>query len=97
MPSVITANRLQDGVVVYLAAGIVWKTDLAEALVAHSETELARLEADAGKAAAGQIIVGAYAMDVELRDGKPAPKSVREKIRAAHRQTFPDLTEIGLH
>lgn len=95
MPSVMTANRLADGVTVYLATGDAWLPELAEARIADDESGLAALEAAAAKATADQLIVGAYAMDVDVSSGKPAAKSVREKIRAAHRQTFPDITEIG--
>lgn len=93
MPSVITANRLQDGIVVYLSQNDDWNTDLASARVAEDKNQLATLQAIADKAAGSQLIVGAYPMDVELFEGTPAPKSVREKIRAAHRPTIAAINE----
>ena len=93
MPSVFTANRLQDGIVVYLSADDNWHTDLAAARVADGKDQLADLQAIADKAAAKHLIVGAYPMDVELKAGMPAPKSVREQIRAAHRPTIAAVNE----
>lgn len=94
MPKVITANRLADGIVVYLAEADKWVRDLAAARVAEDAADLQALEAIAGTSAANQFVVGIYAMDVDLSKGAPEAKSVREKIRSAHRQTFKDLTEI---
>ncbi|MBU2583207.1 MAG: DUF2849 domain-containing protein [Alphaproteobacteria bacterium] len=96
MPNVLTANRLEDGVVVYLGNSGEWVHDLIAATVAENEASLAILEKIAGKSVAGRHVVGVYAIDVDLSNGKPSPKSVREKIRAAHRQTFKDLTELEI-
>ncbi|MBU1211722.1 MAG: DUF2849 domain-containing protein [Alphaproteobacteria bacterium] len=96
MPNVITANRLEDGIVVYLGQSGNWTSDLTAARVANSGHDLEALEKIAGTAVAASHVVAVYAMDVDLSGGKPAPKSVREKIRAAHRQTFKDLTEIEI-
>ncbi|MEQ8824527.1 MAG: DUF2849 domain-containing protein [Filomicrobium sp.] len=93
MPSIITANRLQDGIVVYLAKDGGWRTDLSAAHIAEDKDQLAALEVIASKAAGDQLIVGAYPMDVEISQGTPAPKSVREKIRAAHRPTIAAVNE----
>ena len=96
MPNVITANRLEDGIVVYLGNANEWVHDLAAARVANADPDLKALETIAGKAVADSHVVGVYAMDVDISSGTPAAKSVREKIRAAHRQTFKDLTEIEI-
>lgn len=93
MPSVITANRLVDGIVVYLSENDNWLTDLAAARVAEDEAGLEKLTAIAGQAAADHIIVGPYPMAVDLDKGIPEPKSVRERIRAAHRPTVTAVTE----
>ncbi|KUO57629.1 MAG: hypothetical protein APF80_11815 [Alphaproteobacteria bacterium BRH_c36] len=96
MRNVITANRLEDGIVVYLGHTGDWTSDLAAARVVDSRHDLEALEKIAAAAVAACHVVGVYAMDVDLSSGKPMPKSVREKIRAAHRQTFKDLTEIEI-
>lgn len=88
MPSVITANRLTDGLVVYLAAGGEWVEEIAEAGVANSEEETKALESIASKAVADRKVVAVYPMDVAVNDGVPVPLSVRERIRAAHRTTL---------
>jgi hypothetical protein len=77
---VITANRLGDGRVAFLADGG-WSQRIDKALVLESreETEaaLARAEADA----AANEVVGPYAIDVRLERGRPEPLRLRERIR----------------
>jgi hypothetical protein len=91
MPSIVTANCIGDGAVVYLARGAQWTVDIKEAEVAADKTALAALEAVAAQAAAEQRVVSVYAMDVGLADGRPAPLSMREKIRAQRGPTIPAL------
>ncbi len=89
MPSVITANRLTDGVVVYLAPGGTWTEDISGATRGETDEEIKALEADAETGVRDRLIVGAYAMPIALRDdGSVDPISVRERIRAAHRTTL---------
>jgi hypothetical protein len=88
MPSVITANRLTDGVVVYLASDGEWSEQIANARVADTDEETKALEAEAENAVRERRIVGAYPMPIALRDGAVDPLSVRERIRAAHRTTL---------
>ena len=77
MPSVVTANRLTDGIVVYLAKDGGWTEELGRARIASTEDEIKTLE-----------VVAVYAMDVALHDGAVDPLSVRERIRASHRTTL---------
>jgi uncharacterized protein DUF2849 len=88
MPNVVTANRLTDGVVVYLAAGGEWTEEIANARVADDEAETKALEAEAEAAARDRVVVSVYPMPVALKDGAIDPLSVRERIRAAHRTTL---------
>ena len=89
MPNVVTANRLTDGVVVYLSADGVWTEEIANARVADDEAETKALEAIADNAVRERIVVGPYPMPVALKDdGAIDPISVRERIRAAHRTTL---------
>ena len=88
MPSVVTANRLTDGIVVYLASGGEWTEELARARVAGSEEETKALEAEADKAVKAREVISVYPMAVSLDDGAPDALSVRERIRAAHRTTL---------
>ncbi len=89
MPSVITANRLTDGVVVYLASGGNWTEDIEQASRGETDEEVKALETEAETGVRERIVVGVYPMPVALKDdGTVDPISVRERIRAAHRTTL---------
>jgi hypothetical protein len=88
MPSVVTANRLIDGIVVYLASDGGWTEEIGRARLAETEDEVKALEAEAAKDIAARKVVAVYPMDVAVRDGTVDPLSVRERIRAAHRTTL---------
>jgi Protein of unknown function (DUF2849) len=88
MPNIITANRLTDGVVVYLASDGEWTERIANARVADGDEETKALEAEAENAVRERRVVAVYPMAVALRDGAVDPLSVRERIRAAHRTTL---------
>ncbi len=87
--SVVTANRLNDGIVVYLAPKGAWTESIADAARAESEGELKALEAAAETAVKDRLVVGVYPMPIEIKeDGTVDPISVRERIRASHRTTL---------
>ena len=88
MPNVVTANRLIDGIVVYLAPNGGWVEELARAKLADTEEETRALESEAAKAVAGRLVVAVYPMEVALHDHVPVALSVRERIRASHRTTL---------
>ena len=88
MPSVVTANNLRSGAVVYLGKDERWVEALAEAAIAEDATALNLLEAQALAAVARTDVTAVYAMDVRLADGRIDPVSVRERIRAAHAPPF---------
>ncbi|MFW2391206.1 MAG: DUF2849 domain-containing protein [Alphaproteobacteria bacterium] len=89
MPSVVTANRLDDGIVVYLAPKAEWTEDIEKAERAETDDEVEALEAIAQKAERDRIVISVYPMPVEVKDdGTIDPISVRERIRAAHRTTL---------
>jgi hypothetical protein len=83
MPSVVTANILRSGAVVYLAAAGHWVSDLREALVVTDADGLKALEISAGASVERSEVTAVYAFNVRVTDGKPHPISVREHIRAA--------------
>lgn len=79
-PVVITANRLDDGVVVYRTVDGRWSTALAEAVVVRSAPRASELLSAAG--ADGLAAVGAYAAPVACtNDGSIRPGNLRERIR----------------
>src|SRR5215813_10474414 len=88
MPNVVTANRLVDGIVVYLGSDGGWTEDIGRARLAATEEETKALEAIAAKDVALRKVVAVYPMEVALHDGAIDPLSVRERIRASHRTTL---------
>jgi Protein of unknown function (DUF2849) len=87
MPSIITANMLRSGEVVYLTTDATWTPDITHAAVAENKLTLQAFEGTAQRAVINREVTAVYAMDVVLRAGVPQPISVREMIRAAHRPT----------
>lgn len=83
MPSVVTANDLRSGAVVYLAGDGRWVDALGKATPAVDAGELKHLETLALAAVERNEVTAVYAFDVRLVEGRPDPISVREKIRAA--------------
>jgi hypothetical protein len=88
MPDVVTANRLVDGIVVYLAKDGGWTESLDDARLAETEEETKALEAEAAKSVAERLVVAVYPMPVEIENGHVHALSVRERIRAAHKTTL---------
>ena len=80
---VLTANRLDDGAVVYIGEAAPWVEDLASARVAADAGEEGQLTETAAAAIKARLVVGAYLMPVTVEDGRILPVSVRERIRAA--------------
>ena len=83
MPSVVTANHLRSGAVVYLASDGRWVESLESADAAATPEALEALEALALAAVERNEVTAVYAFDVRVDDGRPMPLSVRERIRAA--------------
>ena len=78
---IITANRLSDGAVVYLAAEG-WLTEIARAAVLSAQDAIeAGLDA-AARAVANREIVDTSAIDVTVEETGPVPVRLRERIRA---------------
>jgi Protein of unknown function (DUF2849) len=88
VPSVVTANRLKDGIVVYLAPDGRWTEQIERARLAETEDEVAALEAEAAEAVKRREVVAVYPMDVVVNGDAVDPLSVRERIRASHRTTL---------
>ena len=81
-PSVVTANRTWDGIVVYRTAAKGWSADLSEAAIVRNSDEAKALLAESVADDVGAI--GPYIAPVEVRDGGAIkPGNLREQIRAA--------------
>ena len=78
-PSVVTANRTSDGVVIWRTGVNGWSTDLADAAVVRTADDARKLLVEAVGDDVGAI--GSYIAPVELKDGKVLPGNLRERIR----------------
>lgn len=78
-PSVVTANRTSDGVVIWRTGAKGWSTDLADAAVVRTADDARALLAGAVEDDLGAI--GPYIAPVEEKDGKLLPGNLRERIR----------------
>ena len=81
-PRMVTANRLGDGLVVYLDRDGGWSERIADGRVASDDAEAATLMTVAEGAAAGCQVVEPYLIDVVDGDGSVRPLRHRERIRA---------------
>jgi len=80
---VLTANRLVDGIAVWLNASGAWTTSLQEALVARHAEAVAALEEIGKTSYADNKVVDVNVVDVQETNGKIWPLRLRERIRAA--------------
>ena len=79
-PSVVTANRTWDGVVIYRTAAKDWSTDLSHAAIVRAAEEARALLAESVADDVGAV--GPYIAPVEIKDGgKIKPGNLREHIR----------------
>lgn len=78
----IIANRLTDGLVVFLTAGGGWSVDIADGIVIENDAEEERLFAAAKEDETECRVVDPNLIDVTVDDGPPRPVAIREAIRA---------------
>jgi hypothetical protein len=80
-PSMVTANRTRDGMVIYRTSQHGWSADLADAAIVRTSDEARALLTESVADDVGAI--GAYIAPVEIRDtGRIKPGNLREYIRA---------------
>ena len=80
-PSVVTANRTWDGVVIYRTSSQGWSTELSDAAIVRVADEARALLAEAIADDVGAV--GAYIAPVEIKEpGHIKPGNLREQIRA---------------
>ena len=82
MTQIVTANRLRDGLVVFLRADGEWSERLDEARRSKSETTAEHLMTVARKAVADCQMVDPYLIDIGDAQGGYMPTHQREAIRA---------------
>ena len=79
-PSVVTANRTWDGVVVYRTTQQGWSTDLSDAAIVKTSNDARALLAESVADDVGAI--GPYIAPVELKGDAVEPGNLREHIRS---------------
>lgn len=77
----VTANRLRDGIVVFLTRSGQWSETIDEAALAQEPQAAAALEARAKEDEKATIVTGAYLIDAERRDGRVRASHIRERMR----------------
>ncbi len=87
---IVTANRLDDGLVVYLN-GVGWSGRIDDARVARSEEEAAALLAEAKGPGQAVRVVDPYLIEVTREAAVLRPVRHRETIRARGPTVRPDL------
>ena len=79
-PSVVTANRTWDGIVIWRTAEKGWSAELSDAAIVRTADEARALLAESVADDVGAV--GAYIAPVEIKDsGKIKPGNLREHIR----------------
>ena len=81
--SVLTANRLGDGIVVFLDFEGAWSENIAEALAARSPDEVRQLQDRGAHDAAHNLVVEPYLMEVREAGGSLIPIRYRERVRVS--------------
>lgn len=91
MPTVVIANRLTDGRVVFLAEGGRWATDVNEAQVASDDAAGEALLEAGTRGVSTQQVIDPELIDVTVEGGRVTPTRPREAIRARGPTNRPDL------
>jgi hypothetical protein len=78
----ITANRLSDGLVVFLSETGDWSLSIDDARLVTDGPDLEQAVAYGKAQEAARIVVESYAIDIENVNDSPVPARLRERIRA---------------
>ena len=89
--SILTANRLSDGSVVFLDFEGAWNESIDIALVARTTQEVAELDSRGAFDAAQNLVVEPYLVEVREAEGCLVPVRQRERVRAAGPSMLDDV------
>ena len=78
----VTANRLRDGIAVFLTRSGQWSEIIDDSALALEPQAAAALEARAKEDEKATLITGPYLIDAERLDGKVRASHIRERMRA---------------
>lgn len=79
----ITANRLRDGIAVFMTRSGEWSEVIDDAVLAQEPQAAAALEARAKDDEKKTIVTGAYLIDAERIGGRVRAAHIRERMRAS--------------
>ena len=85
---VVTANRLRDGVIVWLTPGHTWSEDFADSKPLRDEAEAKAVLDAAGVDVKARLVVGPYLAEVDETPEGLKPNNARERIRASRLPTI---------
>jgi len=91
---VFTANRVTDGVVVFLDEDDRWTESLSQVSIIADDDTLAEKTAVA-EAAAVAVVVDPYAIEVTDEGGEIRPVRYRERIRAFGPPVHPEFAKLA--
>ncbi len=77
----VTANRLRDGIAVFLTRSGAWSEKIDEAALALEPQAAAALEARAKDDEKATLVTGSYLIDAERREGRIRAAHIRERMR----------------
>jgi hypothetical protein len=89
--SILTANRLSDGAVVFLDFDGVWAETFKGAVVARTPDEVRALESRGAFDAARNIVVEPYLIEMHDVGGSLVPVRFRERVRLAGPSILDDV------
>jgi hypothetical protein len=78
---IVTANRLRDGIVVFLNRSGQWSERIDEATLALEPEAARALETRAKADEAGCVVTGSYLIDAERQEGRIRAAHIRERMR----------------
>jgi hypothetical protein len=78
----VTANRLRDGIAVFLTRAGDWSEVIDEAVLALEPQAAAALEARAKEDERKTLVTGPYLVDAERLNGRVRAAHIRERMRA---------------
>ena len=78
----VTANRLRDGIAVFMTRGGDWSETIDDAALALEPEAAAALEARAKEDEKKTLVTGSYLIDAERVDGRVRASHIRERMRA---------------
>jgi hypothetical protein len=94
MPQMIIANRLVDGVVVFLGPKEEWEPAIAAGLVIEDDAEAQRLLGIAKQHETRCLVIDPTLIQVKVDNGQVRPTEIREVIRAFGPTVRTDLSDV---